>query len=128
MRSGSRYRVKSVMRCSRSPAGCAPGFAHTTKTMQLRRAARRAANDTFESEVEITGPLSMSRYHLEWCDELQQASRSHSVGRRSRFLPVTWRGCRAPTLTPPATVTGFVLEAGRVRGMKFWKETAQARR
>jgi CubicO group peptidase (beta-lactamase class C family) len=26
------------------------------------------------------------------------------------------------------TVTGFVLEAGRVRGMKFWKETAQARR
>ena len=25
-------------------------------------------------------------------------------------------------------VTGFVLEAGRVRGMKFWKETAQARR
>jgi hypothetical protein len=26
------------------------------------------------------------------------------------------------------TVTGFVLEAGRVRGMKFWKETAPARR
>jgi hypothetical protein len=26
------------------------------------------------------------------------------------------------------TVTGFVLEAGRVRGMKFWKETSQARR
>jgi hypothetical protein len=25
-------------------------------------------------------------------------------------------------------VTGFVLEAGRVRGMKFWKETAPARR
>jgi CubicO group peptidase (beta-lactamase class C family) len=25
-------------------------------------------------------------------------------------------------------VTGFVLEAGRVRGMKFWKETAAARR
>ena len=25
-------------------------------------------------------------------------------------------------------VTGFVLEAGRVRGMRFWKETAQARR
>ena len=26
------------------------------------------------------------------------------------------------------TVTGFELEAGRVRGMNFWKETAQARR
>jgi hypothetical protein len=25
-------------------------------------------------------------------------------------------------------VTGFVLEAGRVRGMRFWKETAPARR
>ena len=25
-------------------------------------------------------------------------------------------------------VTGFVLEAGRVLGMKFWKETAPARR
>jgi hypothetical protein len=27
-----------------------------------------------------------------------------------------------------SAVTGFVLEAGRVRGMRFWKETTPARR
>src|SRR5688572_8125664 len=104
------------MRCSRSPAGCAPGFAHMTKTMQLRKAACRAANHTFESDVEIAGSLSMCDITPEWCDELQEASRSHSVGRRSRIFPGTWRGCRAPNVdrsNPSLTLIGCSTRAGQ---------------